>query len=277
MNAICLAVAFSAEERCNTLKALACSESKIKEFVRPGHVFPLIAKRGGLLMRSGHTEAAVDLAQMAGLAPVGVISELVNDNGTVKRGADISEFASAHRLKVVSIAELIRYRQSREKLIEQSRSFSISTSIGEAKVHAFTTPFDQVEHFALVFGTLDTDTPVLTRLHAANILEDVFSDGGLLARIYKRFQENGGGVLIYLREGATGVPLSQNHPSQNSASDIQTDSDQTRQQQWRDVGLGAQILRALEIRTIRVLTSQSRHYVGLDGFGLEITKTEILE
>src|SRR5580704_11553800 len=144
----------SAEQRCNTVRALANGNMGASDFVRPGHVFPLIARDGGVLMRSGHTEACVDLCRLAGLPPVGVLAELVNDDGTVMKGRQVAEFAKRHRLKLLTVADLIAYRQSREKLVERVASFPVETAIGSLQGHAFSTPFDAVNHFAFVHGEL---------------------------------------------------------------------------------------------------------------------------
>src|SRR5246500_4384831 len=169
-----LTTGISAEERTNTVRALANSNSGASDFVRPGHVFPLVAKEGGVLMRSGHTEACVDLCRLAGLAPVGVLSELMNDDGTVMRGAAVTEFATRHGLRSVSIADLISYRQAREKLVERVSEFSVATEIGPLKGYAYVTPFDKVYHMAAVYGRLGDGRNVTTRLHRANLITDIF-------------------------------------------------------------------------------------------------------
>lgn len=261
----------SAEERCSTVRALASGNSGAGDFVRPGHIFPLIAKDGGVLMRSGHTEAAVDLARLAGLSPVGVICELVNDDGTVKRGPQVQAFAREHDLKVISVADLIAYRQRRERLVDCIGEFEIATDIGQAKGYTYSTPFDDIHHLALVFGGVGDGVAVPTRLHRENVLEDVFGGGKLLSNVFKRFDQEGRGVLVYLREGAAGVPVGEFSPS-----GMPTNSDQSRKQDWRDVGLGAQILRDLGVSSIRLLATRSRQYVGLGGFGVSIDGTELL-
>ena len=261
----------SAEERCSTVRALANGNSGPGDFARPGHIFPLIAKDGGVLMRSGHTEAAVDLARLAGLPPVGVICELVNDDGTVKRGPEVQAFAQDHKLKVISVADLIAYRQRRERLVDCVGEFEIQTDIGQAKGYSYSTPFDDIHHLALVFGSIGDGVAVPTRLHRENVLEDVIGGGKLLNKVFKRFEQEGRGVLVYLREGAAGVPVGEfNH------STPPTNSDQSRKQDWRDVGLGAQILRDLGVSSIRLLAIRSRQYVGLAGFGVSIDGTELL-
>jgi len=210
-----LTTGIAAEERCATVRALANPNSGAADFVRSGHVFPLIAKEGGVLMRSGHTEAAVDLARLAGLPPVGLLAELVNDDGTVKRGRDIVAFAAEHRLARIAVADLIAYRQARERLVERVREFAVATALGEARGYAYRTPFDEVQHLALVFGAL--------------------GDGG-----------------------------------------VASNSEAARARQWREIGLGAQILRDLGVRSIRLLARHSRQYVGLSGFGITIAGTEII-
>ena len=147
-----LTTGISAEQRANTVRGLANNNFGASDFVRPGHVFPLIAKEGGVLMRSGHTEAAVDLCKLAGLPPVGVICELANDDGTVMMGPQIAAFAEKHKLKQISVADLIAYRQAREKLVERVAEFPVKTRFGEFTGYAFVTPFDKVQHFALVDG-----------------------------------------------------------------------------------------------------------------------------
>lgn len=261
----------SAEERCSTVRALANGNAGAGDFVRPGHIFPLIAKDGGVLMRSGHTEAAVDLARLAGLPPVGVICELVNDDGTVKRGPQVQAFAQDHGLKVISVADLIAYRQRRERLVDCVGEFEITTEIGPAKGYTYSTPFDDIHHLALVFGGVGDGVAVPTRLHRENVLEDVFGRRSLLGDVFKRFDQEGRGVLVYLREGAAGVPVGEFAQSAQA-----TNSDQSRKQDWRDVGLGAQILRDLGVSSIRLLATRSRQYVGLGGFGVSIDGTELL-
>ena len=169
-----LTTGISAEERSNTVRALANGNSGASDFVRPGHVFPLVAKEGGVLMRSGHTEACVDLCRLAGLPPVGVLAELMNDDGTVMRGPELAAFAERHKLQRISIAELIAYRQARDKLIERVGEFPVESEIGTLTGYAFITPFDAVHHMAFVHGDIGDGKNVLTRLHRANIISDVF-------------------------------------------------------------------------------------------------------
>jgi 3,4-dihydroxy 2-butanone 4-phosphate synthase / GTP cyclohydrolase II len=267
-----LTTGISAEERSNTVRALANGNTGAADFVRPGHVFPLVAKEGGVLMRSGHTEACVDLCRLAGLAPVGVLAELMNDDGTVMRGPEIAEFAVRHKLQRVSIADLIAYRQTRDKLIERIGEFPVESEIGTLTGYAFLTPFDQVYHMAFVHGRIGDGKNVLTRLHRANIISDVFGGAKPIHKTLDRFKAEGRGVLVLLRDGTAGVPVVSIPKSGETASG------EARTRQWREVGLGAQILKDLGVSSIRLLTSSRRMtYVGLSGFGIEIAGTEPVE
>ena len=262
-----LTTGISAEQRANTVRALANGNMGAGDFVRPGHVFPLIAREGGVLMRSGHTEAAVDLCRLAGLPPVGVICELVNDDGTVMAGAQIGEFAEKHKLKRISVADLISYRQSREKLVERVASFPVEGTSGALTCYAYVTPFDPVQHFAFVHGDIGNGENMPARLHRVDIIADVITGGDHIRKILARFSEEGRGVFIYLRDGAAGVPARTSHSEE-------LDSESLRTKQWREIGLGAQILKDLGISSIRLRTNSPRHYVGLSGFGIEITAYE---
>jgi 3,4-dihydroxy 2-butanone 4-phosphate synthase/GTP cyclohydrolase II len=262
-----LTTGISAKERAATCHALANRNVVADDFVRPGHIFPLVAKSGGVLMRSGHTEAAVDLVKLAGLHPAGVICELVNDDGSVKRGPQNFAFAREHGFKIISVADLIAYRQRRERLVEQTAQFDVETVIGKAKGYSFVTPFDQVEQLALVFGDVSTAKAVPVRLHRENVIEDVFGKRTTLNKVFEVFKREGCGILVYLQEGAAGVPAGQLSGAEKTGSAAQ------RQKSWRDVGLGAQILRDLNVSSIRLVSSSNRHYVGLSGFGIEIAET----
>ena len=264
-----LTTGISATERVGTVRALANSNVQADDFVRPGHVFPLVARSGGVLMRSGHTEAAVDLCKLAGLPPVGVISELMNDDGSVMRGPQVMAFARAHKYKMISVADLISYRQARERLVEREGMFEVETPVGPARAFAYSTPFDQVQHLALVFGDISGGENIPVRLHREDLLADVFGARSALNKVYDTFKREGSGVLVYLREGTTGVPGSQLH----ATSEEVTETAKARKEAWRDVGLGAQILRDLGVSSIRLIASRNRHYVGLSGFGIEISET----
>jgi len=260
----------SADDRTATIRALANGNAGRADFVRPGHVFPLIAKDGGVLMRSGHTEAAIDLCRFAGVEPAAAICELVNDDGTVMRGPQVAAFAKKHGLKRIAVADLIAYRQAREKLVTRVAEFDIETASGAFRVYAYVTPFDKVHHFAFVYGVLGDGRDVPTRLHRGNVIEDVFGGAKPIHAALARFKVAGRGVLVYLREGSSGVPTTM-------LADDGTASELERSRQWKDIGLGAQILRDLGISSIRLYATRSRTYVGLAGFGIEIAATEAIE
>jgi 3,4-dihydroxy 2-butanone 4-phosphate synthase/GTP cyclohydrolase II len=266
-----LSTGISAEERCNTVRALANDNSGASDFVRPGHVFPLMAREGGVLMRSGHTEACVDLCRLAGLAPVGVLSELMKDDGTVMRGPDIAAFAQTHKLTQVTIAELIAYRQNRDKLVERVAEFHVASEIGPLNGYAYVTPFDRVHHMAFVYGEIGDGKNVPARLHRADVIGDVFGGAKTIRAALARFKTAGRGVIVYLRDGSAGVPVAE-IPHEGD-----TGTDAARSKQWREIGLGAQILKDIGISSIRLLSSSKRTYVGLAGFGIEIVETEKLE
>ncbi len=266
-----LTTGISAEERCNTSMALANSNVSADDFVRPGHMFPLVAKPGGVLVRSGHTEAAVDLARLAGLPPVGLISEIVNDDGTVKRLPELRQFAKEHGFKLISIADLIAYRQQREHLVERINEFRVDTVAGSAKAYTYRTKFEATEHLALVIGAPVGRTPALVRIHRERVIDDVFGsqagfDQNLVDASLQRIRAAGGGVFIYLRRG--------NGIGTGAAAEKSSESD--RLKQWLEIGIGAQILRDLGVTHIKLLAGRQNKYVGLRGFGIELVDTETL-
>jgi 3,4-dihydroxy 2-butanone 4-phosphate synthase/GTP cyclohydrolase II len=265
-----LTTGISAEERAATVQALTSSNVAAQDFVRPGHIFPLVARRGGVLVRSGHTEAGIDLSILAGLPPVSLLAELVNDDGTVQRLPQLLEFSEAHSLKIISIADLIAYRQMREQLVERTKEFEVQTRIGKARAISYRTQFEDAEHLALVFGDVGASMPV--RIHREKLLDDVFGSQSnhpqnLLDVSLDRIDQLGGGVLIYLRSGHVGVPL--------ESLEEQTKED-SRRRAWLEIGVGAQILRDLGLTGIRLIAGREVEYVGVEGFGLTLESTELL-
>jgi len=265
-----LTTGISAEERAATVQALTSNNVAAQDFVRPGHIFPLVARRGGVLVRSGHTEAGIDLSILAGLPPVSLLAELVNDDGTVQRLPQLLEFSKAHSLKIISIADLIAYRQMREQLVDRTREFEVQTRIGKARAISYRTQFEEAEHLALVFGEVGSSMPV--RIHREKLLDDVFGSQSnhpqnLLDVSLDRIEQLGGGVLIYLRSGNVGVPL--------DSLEEQTKED-SRRRAWLEIGVGAQILRDLGLTGIRLIAGREVEYVGVEGFGLTLESTELL-
>jgi 3,4-dihydroxy 2-butanone 4-phosphate synthase/GTP cyclohydrolase II len=186
------------------------------------------------------------------------------------RGPQVAAFAQQHALQRISVADLIAYRQAREKLVSRVAEFKVASEIGELAGYAYVTPFDKVHHYAFVYGAIGDGTNVPTRLHRASVLEDLFGGAKPIHAALGRFKTAGHGVLVYLRDGASGVPIS-------TIGEETTPSERERNVQWREVGLGAQILRDLNISSIRLYATRSRTYVGLAGFGIKITETEPLE
>jgi len=265
----------SAEDRTSTVRGLANPNSGGQDFSRPGHIFPLVAKEGGVLMRSGHTEAAVDLCKLAKLPEVGVISELVNDDGTVMRGPQVAEFSEKHNLKIVSVADLISYRQRQESLVERIDNFPIKTSSGDAQAYTYKTKWDTMHHLAVVYGDIRDGQNVPVRLQIESVINDAFGASDQLPKMLARMAEDNRGVVVYLREGSVGVATTHGRWKEALASGERDDHEtaQNREDEWLEIGLGAQILRDLGIESIELYASRERHYVGLEGFGIEITKT----
>ncbi len=261
----------SADDRTLTVRNLANSNAGASDFTRPGHIFPLVAREGGVLMRSGHTEAAVDLCKLAGLPPVGVICELVNDDGTVTRGPQVTAFAERHGLKHVSVADLIAYRQRKETLIERVGCTEIDTPGGKAQAFEYSLPWDVMNHLAVVFGDIRDGEEVPVRLHPEEVTMDVFGTSHRLDGIMKMMGEQKRGVIVYLREGSVGV----GHRERNRPGSSEGHEEaRNRESEWREIGLGAQILKDLGISSINLIASRERHYIGLEGFGIRIVKTE---
>ena len=197
---------------------------------------------------------------------VGVLSEMMNDDGTVMKGAQVSAFAAKHNLKQVTIADLIAYRQAREKLIERVSTFTVDSPIGPLEGHAYRSPFDSIYHIALVYGNVGDGKNVLTRFHKPNLVKDLFGGPQKVLKALEHFKKRKSGVLVYLRDGAAGVPV-EPLADKNSV-------DAERNKQWREVGVGAQILRDLGVSSISNLSSSEHDYKGLSGFGIEIVGSE---
>jgi 3,4-dihydroxy 2-butanone 4-phosphate synthase / GTP cyclohydrolase II len=257
----------SAYDRTQAIRILGNPEARPEQLVQPGHVFPLRARPGGVLERAGHTEAAVDLAILAGLHPSGVLCELVNDDGTVQRLPELVEFKRKFGLKMISIAALIEYRSARDKLVELVSSRPFSSEFGEFTLHVFRSKIDQRHHLAFAMGTCGSE-PTLVRVHSENLLSDVFRGKGmgshhsLMASLGAIAQE-GRGVVLYMEHANGGADLVKLLGAK--AGDASPMS-------FRDYGIGAQILVALGLRKIRLLSNSTRKVVGLDGYGLEIAE-----
>lgn len=260
----------SAYDRAETIRLLADPNSHPDSLVQPGHVFPLRAKPGGVLQRAGHTEAAVDLAELAGLNPSGVICEILNEDGSVARLPDLIQFKEKHGLKLISIADLIEYRHKRNKLVEHVLTQAFESEFGQFDLHIFRSILDNRQHMALTMGTLD-EKPTLVRVHSENLLADIFRSkqlGGFnsLTQAMQRIAEAGHGALLYIEQPQGGIQIKEGKDAKamKEAGPAKMD--------FRDYGIGAQILVALGLRKIRLLSSTQRKVVGLDGYDLEIVE-----
>ncbi|MEM5502183.1 3,4-dihydroxy-2-butanone-4-phosphate synthase [Ahrensia kielensis] len=263
----------SADDRTLSVRNLANPNAGADDFSRPGHVFPLVAREGGVLMRSGHTEAAVDLCKLAGLPTVGVISELVNDDGSVMRGPQVSAFAKEHGFLEVSVADLIAYRQRKETLIEHIEEEIVETAAGKAVARTYRLPWDPMQHLAIVAGDIRDGHDIPVRLHLESVVDDVFGKKREpIEQLQSMVEKYGRGVIVYLREGSVGVAKGGGRPHGEDHAEAQE-----RESEWREIGLGAQILKDLGVTSIKLYSSRERRYIGLEGFGIEISSTEIMD
>lgn len=274
----------SAEERAKTARALADPDSVAEDFYRPGHMFPLMARKGGVLKRAGHTEASVDLARLAGLPPAGVICEIMNDDGTMARLPDLTGFAARHGLKIISIEDLIAYRSKTEKLVEKIATVDLPTSRGFFKAHAYRDINDENldhVHMALVKGEIRGKKNILVRVHSECLTGDVFGSlrcdcGAQLARAMEMIESEGEGVLLYMRQEGRGIGIAgklKAYILQEKGMDtVEANEALGFPADLRDYGIGAQILKDLGAGSIRLITNNPRKVVGLQGYGLEITE-----
>jgi len=275
----------SAEERALTAQLLSRRDVKAEMFRRPGHVFPLIARNGGVLKRAGHTEAAVDLARLAGCEPAGVICEIMNEDGTMARLGDLEKFSKKHGLKIISIEDLIRYRHLRDKLVEKVATVNLPTEYGFFVAHAYRSLLDSNDstllHIALVKGEIKGKDNVLVRVHSECLTGDVFGSlrcdcGPQLHTAMKMIEQEGCGVILYMRQEGRGIGLLEKlkaYELQEKGLDtVEANEALGHPPDLRDYGIGAQILVDLGLRRIRIITNNPRKIVGLEGYGLEITE-----
>ncbi len=267
-----ISTGISAADRTRTVQVLADPATTADDLVQPGHIFPLAARPGGVLERAGHTEAAVDLAVLAGLKPCAVICEILKDDGSMARVPDLVEFKKRFNIPLVSIDQLIEYRHRTELLVEKISTETLSTAWGDFDLHTFRERLTDRRHYALTLGKLDAD-PTLVRVHRMNLLSDVFrqrsADGSdaVIEHSLQKIQAEGRGALLYLQHDPFG-----SLPPVKTAATLEARKAQPLPRDFREAGIGAQILAALGLKKIRLLSSTQRKVIGLDGFGLDIVE-----
>ncbi len=268
----------SAADRARSIQVAIADDAVSEDLVTPGHVFPLRAKKGGVLVRAGQTEGSVDLARLAGLKPAGVICEVMKDDGSMARLPDIEKFATHHRLKVITIADLIKYRMSNDCLVYRIASARLPTRIGgEFQAVVYNTHVDQSEHLALVKGEISPNEDTLVRVHSKYVPGDVFgfeflNTGAVIKHSMEMIAREGKGVILYLQTEGKGLrPGRMTYPKVDGRKKKDMNRSFVYQSDFREYGIGAQILRDLGVRKMRLLTSNRKNLVGLSGYGLEVT------
>ena len=263
-------------DRAKTIKALVKPQTKPEDFGRPGHIFPLRAKEGGVLRRTGHTEAAVDLARLAGLEPAGILIEILNEDGSMARLPQLVKVAEKHNLKIISIEDLVAYRMRHDSLIVKKEDFPIDTDYGQFRLRAYEQTTNGQIHLAFTKGTWAKDEPVLTRIHANFISNDILDllckKDNELNRIFQQIDAAGKGAFIVINQGAYSQNLLHRIQTIKEAQEGKQAPSQVPSSQVKDIGIGAQILIDLGISHMKLLTnSEPSRYIGMSGYGLEIT------
>ncbi|MDL1971859.1 MAG: bifunctional 3,4-dihydroxy-2-butanone-4-phosphate synthase/GTP cyclohydrolase II [Deltaproteobacteria bacterium] len=277
----------SAHDRAVTILTAIADDAKPEDLVTPGHIFPLRARDGGVLVRAGHTEGSVDLARLAGLKPAGVICEIMNDDGTMARMPDLEKFAKRHGLKIITIADLIAYRLRNDSLVRRIAETMLPTAIaGEFRAIVYESDVDTNHHLALVKGEIDSNRPILVRVHSQCLTGDVFGSlrcdcGAQLHAAMKKIEEEGNGVIVYMRQEGRGIGFANKMKAyvlQDHGKDtVEANLALGFKPDLRDYGIGAQILRDLGVRKMRLMTNNPKKIVGLEGYGLKVVERVPIE
>lgn len=268
----------SAHDRSTGIKALVDPNTRSTDFARPGHIFPLRAKTGGVLRRTGHTEAAIDLARLAGFSPVGVLVEILNEDGSMARLPQLMEVARKHGLRIISIKDLVAYRMTTERLIERQMDMKINTRFGEFTVVAYAQKATDDIHLAIKKGEWSSEEPVMVRVHSANKADEImgalFDDFSLQAQLcFEKIAKEGKGMFVYIRQSEKDqslIPFLKRYQAGHLEDSMEEPAGLNPSAEQRDFGIGAQILRDMGVRKIRLLTKNPKKRIGLIGYGLEI-------
>ncbi len=271
----------SAHDRSKTIRLMVDKHSTPEDFARPGHIFPILAKEGGVLRRSGHTEASLELAELAGFKPSGVLCEIMAEDGTMLRGRDLISFAEKHSLKLISITELISYVRVKKSLVEKIETTKLPTAYGDFMLHLYQDKFESKQHIALTHGNIQKTQPTLVRVHSECVTGDIFSSircdcGSQLDYAMKKIVEDGSGIIIYLKQEGRGIGLKHKikaYKLQDEGLDtVEANEKLGFPPDMRDYGTGAQILKDFGVTKLKIMTNNPKKLVGLEGHGLEIAK-----
>ena len=269
----------SAFDRSETVRALIDESTSSTDLARPGHIFPIVGKEGGVMRRAGHTEASIDLSSLAGLKPSGVICEIMADDGTMAHGELLENFANKHSLKIISIEDLIRYRRKNEKLVEKIEAIELPTEYGNFTLHLYEDKFDNDSHLALTMGEYSKEDSVLVRVHSECLTGDVFQSqrcdcGDQLEMAMHQISENKSGIILYLRQEGRGIGLKHKikaYKLQEEGMDtVEANNELGFSADLRDYGVGAQILKDLDAIKLTIMTNNPKKLIGLEGHGLTI-------
>jgi 3,4-dihydroxy 2-butanone 4-phosphate synthase/GTP cyclohydrolase II len=276
----------SAADRAKTILTAVSPDAKPSDFVRPGHIFPLRARRGGVLRRAGQTEAAVDLARLAGLYPAGAICEVMNEDGTMARLPQLFKFREQHGIKIISVADLIKFRLKTESFVKRVATVQLPTRFGEFTLIGYENEIDHLDHVAMIKGDLQSQKNVLVRMHSECLTGDVFGSqlcdcGAQLHRAMEMIEGEGAGVIVYLRQEGRGIGLANKlraYELQAQGRDtVEANEELGFKADLRDYGIGAQILADLQLKNIRLITNNPKKIIGLEGYGLKVVERVPLE